>query len=323
MEHVADHLNVHMHRCYAHPGYVCILYHNSSIIIAARRRPLTLRWVKKWVVMWCLHQWKYNTIARHHKTVIWQLIGWWTYYAFFVIVLEVSDITTDGGVRIGAVDLLLTNIHVSVVKWHDATMVRSVSVDCSLLIPFRASWSSENTAPRSTFSKTGSYHHCSISVIFLHTFAKYLIALTFSASLGSWTAYRICIEIITAIVLHPHKSLLRWVPDIWLWHFVKCMAYLNCGFYIDTDPATISQGARTRNSTNEWDMTAEHDFSYLCDEFRHSVDESGRLFCFIHTVFTLIGVWQSPKPPAAFMRASQVTAHPPATHRPLWQRKIN
>ena len=41
MEHVADHLNVHMHRCYAHPGYVCILYHNSSIIIAARRRPLT------------------------------------------------------------------------------------------------------------------------------------------------------------------------------------------------------------------------------------------------------------------------------------------
>ena len=42
MEHVADHLNVHMHRCYAYRQYVCISYHNSSIIIAARGQPLTL-----------------------------------------------------------------------------------------------------------------------------------------------------------------------------------------------------------------------------------------------------------------------------------------
>jgi len=38
-----------MHRCYAHPGYVCILYHNSSIIIAARRRPLTIRHNALWL----------------------------------------------------------------------------------------------------------------------------------------------------------------------------------------------------------------------------------------------------------------------------------
>jgi len=30
-----------MHRCYAYRRYVCILYHNSSIIIAAKRQPLT------------------------------------------------------------------------------------------------------------------------------------------------------------------------------------------------------------------------------------------------------------------------------------------
>ena len=44
-EHAADHLNVHMHRCYAYHRYVCILYDNSSIIIAARKRPLTHRLV--------------------------------------------------------------------------------------------------------------------------------------------------------------------------------------------------------------------------------------------------------------------------------------
>ena len=31
----------HMHRCYAYCRYVCILYHNSSIIIASKRQPLT------------------------------------------------------------------------------------------------------------------------------------------------------------------------------------------------------------------------------------------------------------------------------------------
>jgi len=31
----------YMHRCYAYRTYVCILYHHSSIIIAAKRQPIT------------------------------------------------------------------------------------------------------------------------------------------------------------------------------------------------------------------------------------------------------------------------------------------
>ena len=42
VEHVPDHLNVHMHRCYAYHRYVCILYHNSSLIIAAKEWPITV-----------------------------------------------------------------------------------------------------------------------------------------------------------------------------------------------------------------------------------------------------------------------------------------
>jgi len=47
-----------------------------------------------------------------------------------------------------------------------------------------------------------SYHSCTFSRILLHTFAKCIISLSFSTSHGSQTAYLICIQLITAIVLH-------------------------------------------------------------------------------------------------------------------------
>ena len=52
---------------------------------------------------------------------------------------------------------------------------------------------------------------------------------------------------------------------------------MNGAFSLDTDPATLQQGARTSARTNEWEMTAQHAFSSLCDELKHSVDESGGL----------------------------------------------
>ena len=137
--------------------------------------------------------------------------------------------------------------------------------------------SSEKAAPRFTFSKKGSYHSRRISLILLHTFAKCLLALSISTSLGSRKAYRICIQLVTAIVLHPHKTLLRPLPDLWLSLYVKFVPYMNRAFSLDTDSATSSRGTRTRARTNEWDMTAEHAFSCLCDELKRSVDESGRL----------------------------------------------
>jgi len=52
---------------------------------------------------------------------------------------------------------------------------------------------------------------------------------------------------------------------------------MHCAVSLDTDPATWSRGTRTRARTTEWDMTAEHAVSCLCDELKRSVDESGRL----------------------------------------------
>jgi len=135
----------------------------------------------------------------------------------------------------------------------------------------------EKVASRFTFSKKGSYHSRRISLILFHTFAKCSLALSISTSLGSRQAYRICIQLVTAIVLHPHKTLSRPLPDWWWSYYVKFVPYLNSEFSLDTDSATSSRGTRTRARTNEWDMTAEHAFSCLCDELKRSVDDSGRL----------------------------------------------
>jgi hypothetical protein len=137
--------------------------------------------------------------------------------------------------------------------------------------------SSEKAAPWFTFSKHGSYHYCRISLILIHTFAKCLLALSISTSLGSRKAYRIRIQLVTVIALHPWKTLLCPLPDLSLSLHVKFLPYTNRSFSLGTDPATWSRGTRTRARTNEWDMTAEHAFSCLCDELKCSVDDAGCL----------------------------------------------
>jgi len=110
---------------------------------------------------------------------------------------------------------------------------------------------SENAIPRCTVFKTGSYHSRMISVILLRTFAKCLLDLSISTSLGSRQAYVICIQLITAIVLHPHETLLPPLPDLWLSLYVKFVPYMNRAFSLDTDPATSLRGTKTRAWTNE------------------------------------------------------------------------
>jgi len=88
-------------------------------------------------------------------------------------------------------------------------------------------------------------------------------------------AYRICIPLIVAIVLHAHKTLLRLLPDLLLSLFVKFVPYMKYAFALDSDPAMSSWSTRAGARTNEWDMTAEHAFSCLCDELQPLVDESG------------------------------------------------
>jgi len=113
----------------------------------------------------------------------------------------------------------------------------------------RLSW--EQAAPRFPFSKKGSYLSCRISLILLHTFAKWLVALSFSTSRGSRKAYRIWIQLVTAIVLHPHKTLLHPLPYLWLSLYVKFVPYMNHAFSLDTDSATSSRSTRTRARTIE------------------------------------------------------------------------
>ena len=111
--------------------------------------------------------------------------------------------------------------------------------------------SSEKATPQFKFSKKGSYHSCRISLILLYTFTKCFLARSISTSLGSRKAYRICIQLVKAIVLHPDNTLRRPLPDLWLPLHVKFVPYMNSAFSCDTDSAKSSRGTRTRARTNK------------------------------------------------------------------------
>jgi len=89
--------------------------------------------------------------------------------------------------------------------------------------------------------------------------------------------YCICIQLIMVILLHPHRTLLHPLPDLWLSLVVKFLHYMNHAFPSDTNPAKSLWGAGSCSMTHEWDRAAEHAFSYLCDEFKCSVDKAGHL----------------------------------------------
>jgi len=194
--------------------------------------------------------------------------------SFLVVTTELSDVSLDAAVGHQAVKTPWTNIHVSFAKWNVTTMLRSIRMAFQLLIPLQAGWVLEKAGLQVICSKTGSYHSSRISLILLHTFAKWLIALTFSTSLGSRTAYCICIQLITAVGLDPHKTLLHRLADLWVSCFDQFVPYMNCGFSLDSNPAMSSWGKRTRARTKRWDMTAEPAVSCRSDEFKCPVDES-------------------------------------------------
>ena len=118
------------------------------------------------------------------------------------------------------------------------------------------------------------------------TFAKCLIALAISTSLGLCNAYCICIHLVTAIIMYPQQTLLHPLPDLCQSLIVKFVPYVNCVITIDTDTVTTSRGQGTRARTHTWDITADHGFSFLCDEHQHSVKESEGLHDAKH-----IGFW--------------------------------
>jgi len=188
--------------------------------------------------------------------------------------MDVSDVSTDVGVRLWAVKPLLTNIYVSCEKWNIRKMLRSVSMIYYLLIPSQVAQSSEKGAREFTFSKTFSNHSRMISLILLHMIAKWLITLSFSTSLGSAQAYHICIQIVVVIFMHPYQTLPRPLPDSWFSIFVRLVPRMHCAFSLDTDLAMTLQGTRTRASTNRWDMIAQDAVSCLCDEYKHLVNKS-------------------------------------------------
>jgi hypothetical protein len=61
-------------------------------------------------------------------------------------------------------------------------------------------------------------------------FPKYLITLTILSSWGSRNGYCIYIQLIMAIVLHPHTTVLCPSHDWWLPLCVNFVRYMNCAF---------------------------------------------------------------------------------------------
>jgi len=130
---------------------------------------------------------------------------------------------------------------------------------------------------RSCFQTWGATTLVVFIFILFYIFAKHLITLWFSISLRSRIACHICIQLITVIVLHPHKSLLSPLPELWFLLYAYIIPYMNSAFAFDTDPVTSSNGSRTRASINKWGMTAAHASSWLCNELIHLVNEWGPL----------------------------------------------
>jgi len=131
----------------------------------------------------------------------------------------------------------------------------------------------KKATPQFTFFNRQSYHSHRISLILLYPFPDWLIILSISTSLGSGTAYHIWNQLIKAIVLQPPKTLLCPLRYIWLSLYVRFVPYMHCAFSLHTDPATSSRGIRTQARSTKWNMTAEHAFSFVCNELEHSFDE--------------------------------------------------
>jgi len=175
------------------------------------------------------------------NTIIWQLFSWYIYYSFIMVSTEVSDVSADLSRSLRVVRTLCIKIYVLLAKWDVTTKVRSISIVILLPIPLEVGWTMETAAPRFTSSKIGFYHSHRISLILFRTFAKCLIVLSIATSLGSQKACCICIQLITAIVLHSHKTLLHPLSDLWLSLFVRFIPYMNCAFASDPDLATSSR----------------------------------------------------------------------------------
>jgi hypothetical protein len=120
-----------------------------------------------------------------------------------------------------------------------------------------------------------SYHSHRISLFCLHTFAKGLIGVSNSTSCWLQNVYRISIELVMTTVLHPHKTLLHPLPDIWLSIDVMFVPSMNRAFSLDTDPVRLLRGACNRERKNDWEITADNAYSSLCDKLKCSVDKSG------------------------------------------------
>ena len=101
------------------------------------------------------------------------------------------------------------------------------------------------------FFQKVSYDSCRMCLILLPAFVQCIIALSISTSLGSAKAYRICIQLITAIILHPQKSLLHGLSDLWLSLYITLVPYMNHAFPLDMDPATSWRDTRTRARPNK------------------------------------------------------------------------
>jgi len=134
---------------------------------------------------------------------------------------------------------------------------------------------SEWAAHQFTFSESQSYYSHRISLILLQTFANCFITLSFSPSHGSCKVYRMCIQLITPIVLHPCKTSIHWLLNLVLSDFIKFIPYKTRTLSFDSDPVMSSWGARNRLRITEWDTTAEHAVWCLWDEFKRWVNELG------------------------------------------------
>ena len=131
-----------------------------------------------------------------------------------------------------------------------------------------------NPTPQCRVSTQGSYSCHRITLILLPWYAKCFFTLSISKSLGSSKPYPIWIQLITANVMHPYKTLLSPLSDWLLSLFIHFILYLNRFFSIGIGQVTSTQVTKTKPWTKNRQLTAEYVTSCLHDAVNLSVSES-------------------------------------------------
>jgi len=110
------------------------------LAVSFRIAGIIVRRVNQQVMLQIMNPRNKNSIVLDCNTIMWQLFCWYVYTPFFVVRMEVSDMSADATVCLRAVKTLFKNIHfplaneMSQQSWEVSRLICSSSYNCNLAV---------------------------------------------------------------------------------------------------------------------------------------------------------------------------------------------